>query len=122
MSGPSTSRRARVAALSRRLRAQGQSWGRVAAQIRREERVNARVAMRLARGYTQTEVARRWNELWPSKSGGAGISDKNVSYWETWPDSGHQPSLDTYRRLAQIYECNVADLIEIGRASCRERV
>jgi transcriptional regulator with XRE-family HTH domain len=112
MSGSSTSRRARIAALSRRLRNRGFTWGQIGAQIGREERVNVRVAMRLAHGYTQTEVARLWNVRWPSKSGRAGISDKNVSYWETWPESGHEPSLETYKRLAQLYECDVGDLIE----------
>jgi hypothetical protein len=49
--------------------------------------------MRLAHGWTQWEMARRWNERWPAEDGGAGISDQVISYWETWPQSGREPSV-----------------------------
>jgi hypothetical protein len=44
-----------------------------------EEDVNTRVALRLAHGWTQGHVATLWNERWPAKDGGTGITDKNIS-------------------------------------------
>jgi hypothetical protein len=111
------SRRARLAELAAGLRADGQSWAQIAARIAHEQRVNARVAMRLAHGWTQRHVAGLWNQQWPPDDGGGGISDKHVSYWETWPQSGHEPSLRTYKRLAQLYQCDAGDLIDGGRYS-----
>lgn len=108
------SRRARLAALTRKLRADGQAWAEIAAVIREAERVNARVAMRLAHGWTQAHVAASWNEHWPSDPATPGLTDKNISYWETWPESGHEPSLRTLKRLAQLYQCDVGDLIDDG--------
>lgn len=108
------SRRARLVALCDQLRAEGQSWAQIAAFIGQEEHVNARVAMRMAHGLTQVQVAALWNERWPTDAGNSGLTDKNISYWETWPESGHEPSLRTLKRLAQLYQCDVADLIEEG--------
>lgn len=117
MSPTYRSRRARLSALSDQLRDASQSWRQIAAVIGEQEHVNARVAMRLAHGYTQAHVARMWNERWPTEAGNPGLSDKNVSYWETWPESGHEPSLKTLKRLAQLYQCDVGDLIDDGSYS-----
>ncbi|HUZ23179.1 MAG TPA: helix-turn-helix transcriptional regulator [Streptosporangiaceae bacterium] len=106
------SKREQRDALTRRLRAEGQSWAQVAPRIQAAEHVSRRAAMRLAHGWTQWEVARRWNERWPAEDGGAGISDQVISYWETWPQSGREPSVKTLWRLALLYECGVADLID----------
>lgn len=108
------SRRARLAALSAQLRSEGKSWTQIARRIQEQERVNARVAFRLARGWTQEQVAQRWNDQWPSKDASTGITDKNISYWETWPQSGYEPSLKTLKRLAQLYQCDVGQLVEDG--------
>jgi len=115
MAPPYRSRRARLAALVNECRTNGQAWAQIAALIAREEHVNARVAMRMAHGLTQAEVARRWNERWRAAAGSPGITDKNISYWETWPESGHEPSLNTLKRLPQLYQCDVGDLIDDGR-------
>jgi hypothetical protein len=40
-----------------------------------------------------------------------GRAAKNVSYWETWPESGYAPSLVTLGRLAELYACDLADLV-----------
>jgi len=112
MSSGARSKREQRDALTRRLRAEGQSWAQVAAQVQAAEHVGRRAAMRLAHGWTQWEVARRWNELWPADDGGAGITDQAISYWETWPQSGREPSVRTLWRLALIYDCEVADLID----------
>ncbi|MDT3399066.1 hypothetical protein RKE29_20865 [Streptomyces sp. B1866] len=105
------SRRAAVTALSARLRAEGWTWGAIAGRIQREEKVNARTAMRLARGWTQREVADRWNERFPNSE--HPMMAKKLSYWEAWPaKSGREPSLTDLGHLAEIYECQVKDLID----------
>jgi transcriptional regulator with XRE-family HTH domain len=108
------SRRARLAALSDSLRAQGQTWAQIATRVAREEHVNMRVGFRLAHGMSQREVAARWNDEFPTETGSASMADKVISYWETWPQSGYEPSLKSLKRLARIYQCSVGDLIDDG--------
>ncbi len=91
------SRRARLAALSDSLRAQGQTWAQIATRIAREEHVNMRVGFRLAHGMSQREVAARWNEEFPTETGSASMADKVISYWETWPQSGYEPSVQLHQ-------------------------
>ena len=67
-----------------------------------------RVALRLARGWSQRDAAEHWNARWPWEP----KTFKNFSYWENWPSStGHTPSLDVLARLAELYECRTADLL-----------
>lgn len=106
MSQPLSRRRER-SALSARLRAQGLSWVEVAEVLRSRHGVNARAALRLAHGWSQRQAAEAWNERWPDDLKSA----KNFSYWETWPVSGHAPSLATLDRLARLYQCSMADLL-----------
>lgn len=73
---------------------------------------NARVAMRLARGWSQQAVAELWNERFPGANGERPLTAKKLSYWETWPQSGHEPSLTTLGRLAQLYGCTTKDLVD----------
>jgi len=102
------SRKQEQAELAALLRAQGKTWTDVAAEFRRRFRVNARVAFRLAHGWSQREAAEQWNARWPDEP----KTFKSISTWEVWPSStGHAPSLDTLDRLAQIYRCGVADLL-----------
>lgn len=90
------------------LRAEGLTWGEVAAVFRGEYRVNARVALRLAHGWSQNEVADRWNQRWPEDL----KTFKNISYWEKWPAAtGYAPSLEVLTKLAAIYSCQTADLL-----------
>ncbi|GAA5168515.1 MULTISPECIES: hypothetical protein [Amycolatopsis] len=74
--------------------------------------VNMRTALRLVRGWSQRDAADRWNERWPADP----KTFKNFSYWELWPaETGHAPSLEVLGRLAELYECRVADLVnDIG--------
>jgi transcriptional regulator with XRE-family HTH domain len=96
------------AALADQLRARGHSWAEIGEQLRLAFRVNARVALRLAHGWSQSQAAQRWNERWPADP----KTFKNISYWELWPaSSGHAPSLETLDRLAQLYRCKITDLL-----------
>lgn len=91
--------------ISAAMRAEGATWAQVAVEFSRRYRVNARVALRLAHGWSQSEAAEHWNALWPDDP----KTLKNFSIWEQWPGpTGHAPSLVNLDRLAQLYECHVA--------------
>jgi len=91
-----------------KLRAEGASWGEVAAEFQRRYGLNARTALRLVHGWSQPDAANQWNERWPDDP----KTLKNFSYWENWPaKTGREPSLRVLVRLAELYQCAVADLV-----------
>jgi len=92
-----------------RLRESGWTFTAIAKDWATRHGLNPRVAMRLAHGLTQSQVAERWNDLWPDP---VPKTAKHISYWEIWPErGGRAPSLDTLNRLALIYQCNAGDLL-----------
>jgi hypothetical protein len=96
---------------ARELRQAGMSWAEMAGVFQKRYNVNARVAHRLARGWSQREAADRWNERWPDDP----KTFKNFSYWEQWPNkTGYTPSLDVLTRLAELYQCHISDLLSDG--------
>jgi transcriptional regulator with XRE-family HTH domain len=96
------------AQLVRSLRAQGKSWVEVAEALRQRFRLNARVALRYAHGWSQRQTADEWNKRWPDEL----KTFKMFSYWEMWPSrTGHAPSFDNLSKLAELYECAVSDLL-----------
>ena len=108
MGGKPRSLRQAQSLLAGQLRARGRTWAETAAEFRAVYRVNARVALRQAHGWSQPQAAARWTARWPDDP----KTFKNFSYWELWPGgTGHAPSLDTLDRLAQLYECSVTDLL-----------
>lgn len=108
MSAPARSLRQEQARLARRLREQHKTWAEIADIFRERYAVNARVAFRMVRGWSQPQAAEEWNKRWPAEP----KTFKNFSYWELWPArTGHSPSLDVLTRLATLYECRVADLL-----------
>jgi transcriptional regulator with XRE-family HTH domain len=114
MTSTHRSRKAQRARLVTELRAAGETWTRIAARIRTDERVGGLTAFRLAHGLSQQEVADRWNGLLSDGQIDRPLTDKQISYWETWPHSGREPSLTALKRLAQIYQCDAKDLIDDG--------
>ncbi|PZG19191.1 hypothetical protein C1I95_12075 [Micromonospora craterilacus] len=106
--GRAESLRQQQAALAAELRSAGKTWVEAAEIFRTRFRLNPRVALRAVRGWSQAQAAEEWNRRWPHES----KTFKNFSYWEIWPGkSGHSPSHDNLARLAEIYECSVADLL-----------
>jgi hypothetical protein len=104
----SPSQRHQRAELAARMRAVGLTWAEIAATFRARYGVNARVAPRLARGWSQREVADRWTARWPNDL----KTSKHISYWEQWPaPTGYEPSIRVLSNLACLYECAVADLL-----------
>ncbi|MFV2013445.1 MULTISPECIES: helix-turn-helix transcriptional regulator [unclassified Micromonospora] len=94
--------------LAAELRSEGKTWVEVAEVFRQRFRLNPRAALRAARGWSQAQAAEEWNRRWPDEP----KTHKSFSYWEIWPGKGgYTPSQDNLVRLAEIYECAVADLL-----------
>jgi tetratricopeptide (TPR) repeat protein len=92
----------------RSLRAEGKSWVEVAEALRQRFRVNARVALRYAHGWSQRQAADEWTKRWPDEL----KTFKMFSCWEMWPGhTGNAPSFDNLSKLAELYECAVSDLL-----------
>jgi hypothetical protein len=49
------------------LRTSGASWIEVAAELQQRYRLNARVALRYAHGWSQRQAADEWNKRWPDE-------------------------------------------------------
>jgi hypothetical protein len=95
-------------ALSNALRGQHKTWIEIASVFRERYHVNLRAGLRMVRNWSQRDAADQWNQRWPADP----KTFKNFSYWELWPaTTGHAPSLDTLARLAELYECSIADLL-----------
>jgi hypothetical protein len=93
---------------SAQLREEGRTWAEIGLVFQATYRVNPRVAMRQAHGWSQPQAAERWTRMWPDDP----KTFKNFSYWEQWPGrTGHAPSLGTLDRLARLYECKITDLL-----------
>jgi len=111
VAGQPGSSRGELAQWCAELRRQGCTYREITGRIRGEQRVNARVAFRLAHGLTQVQVAERWNARWPDPV--APKTAKQISYWEVWPaPSGRTPSLDTLNKLAFLYQCSAGELLD----------
>lgn len=90
-----------------RLHAAGLSYAEITARWVEEHRLNPRVSARLAHGLTQQQVADQWNSLWPEQP----VTAKNLSYWESWPQGGRAPSVETLNKLALVYRVRAGDLL-----------
>jgi hypothetical protein len=107
------SRREELSELRADLTGRGAPLRHIAHVIQVRFNVNSRTAFRLAHGLTQQQVAEEWNRLWPTRSGEPTVTHKNISYWEAWPaPTGREPSPSVLNRLARIYRCRAADLLD----------
>jgi hypothetical protein len=94
--------------LAARLRAEHKTWVEIATVFCDRYNVNARAALRMVHDWSQRDAADEWNRRWPADR----KTFKNFSYWELWPaTTGHAPSLDVLGKLAELYECSIADLV-----------
>lgn len=94
--------------LSAQLREKQHTWVQIGNEFCERYGVNIRAALRMAHDWSQRDAAEQWNRRWPADP----KTFKNFSYWELWPGpTGHAPSLDVLARLAELYECSVADLV-----------
>lgn len=117
MSSRVRSQRQEQRKLSAQLRTQHKTWAEIAAVFCERYQLNMRAALRVAHGWSQRDVADRWNSQWPADL----KTFKNFSYWELWPSStGYAPSLEVLGRLAELYECSVGDLL-LDYADFRDR-
>jgi hypothetical protein len=90
------------------LRAEHRTWVEIAAVFSDRYGLNLRAALRMVRDWSQRDAAEQWNSRWPADP----KTFKNFSYWELWPGpTGYAPSLDVLGRLAELYECSIADLV-----------
>jgi tetratricopeptide (TPR) repeat protein len=113
VSGKPRSVRQAQAQHATQLRAIGRTWAEIGAAFQIAYRVNPRVALRQAHGWSQPQAAEEWTKIWPDDP----KTFKNFSYWEQWPGkTGHAPSLETLDRLARLYQCKLTDLL----GDCRD--
>ncbi len=113
VSGKPRSVRQAQAQHAAQLRAEGRTWAEIGVAFQVAYRVNPRVALRQAHGWSQPQAAEEWTSIWPDDP----KTFKNFSYWEQWPGkTGHAPSLETLDRLARLYQCRITDLL----SDCRD--
>jgi tetratricopeptide (TPR) repeat protein len=113
VSGKPRSVRQAQAQHAAQLRAEGRTWAEIGVAFQVAYRVNPRVALRQAHGWSQPQAAEEWTRIWPDDP----KTFKNFSYWEQWPGkTGHAPSLETLDKLARLYRCKVTDLL----SDCRD--
>jgi len=113
VSGKPRSVRQAQAQHTAQLRAEGRTWAEIGVAFQVTYRVNPRVALRQAHGWSQPQAAEEWTRIWPDDP----KTFKNFSYWEQWPGkTGHAPSLETLDRLARLYQCKITDLL----SDCRD--
>ncbi|HZN74513.1 MAG TPA: hypothetical protein VFC00_22830 [Micromonosporaceae bacterium] len=85
------------------------TWLEIAASLRAQHSVSALVAARMAHGWNHDQAATEWNTRWPDHP----VTGRNFAYWEAWAtDAGYPPSLNTFIRLAKMYQVAVSDLME----------
>jgi transcriptional regulator with XRE-family HTH domain len=107
-----TSMKAERDQLRDRMRSLGCSLTQIALKMSRQFDLQPRLAWRHALGWTQSELARRYNIAHP----GAGLLANRVSKYETWPHgSGGPPSLRYLSGLATTYghDCTLFRLVDV---------
>jgi transcriptional regulator with XRE-family HTH domain len=92
--------------------AQGCTLAQIAAEMGTRWGYRPRQAWRHAHGWTQAEVAARYNQLVDSSQ--AAMTSKRISDYESWPQGGGgvKPTLTTLSVLALVFETAVWELVD----------
>jgi hypothetical protein len=98
--------------LRRRMLADGHSYEQVANEMRGLWGFRSRTAWRHAYGWTQREVADRFNQI--ADDPNASMSSSRISDYENWPlsPSGAKPTITSLNVLAKIYDTSPAMLVD----------
>lgn len=86
------------------LRAEGKTKAEIARVLREEFGIGALAALRHAHGWSQSQAADMWSARWPDQI----KTYKDFSAWET---RRHTPPLEVFDRLAQLYQCDLVDVL-----------
>jgi transcriptional regulator with XRE-family HTH domain len=90
--------------LAAQLRGAGKPAAAIARELRERFGVGAVAALRVAHGWSQHDAASEWTARWPELP----KTYKEISNWET---GRHTPPLDIFDKLAELYACDLADLL-----------
>jgi tetratricopeptide (TPR) repeat protein len=88
----------------------GRSYTEIAEQMLLRWHFRPRQAWRHAHGFTQDEVAQRYNEVVDDAA--AAMTGKRISDYESWPNSGARPLPGVLAVLATIYQTTPANLVD----------
>ncbi|GGU48251.1 hypothetical protein GCM10010211_10570 [Streptomyces albospinus] len=110
---PTGAKRARDQ-LRQEMTAAGCGLAQISMEMRTRFRMRPREAWRQAHGLTLQAAADRISELGAARRGAEVAADASlVAKWEKWPAlSGRKPSLHVLVVLAELYGCDVADLLD----------
>lgn len=116
-------------ALRRTLLARGCPPQLIARELQRQYRLRPRVAFREAHGWSQDELARRYDavaglggDAWPAP---ATMTGTRIGDYERWPLGGRRPSLYVVTTLAQVFNTTLDQLVDaadLAGMPFRERV
>ncbi|HET6949761.1 MAG TPA: helix-turn-helix transcriptional regulator [Acidimicrobiales bacterium] len=90
--------------LAAHLRAKGKTRAEIAQVLRERFGLGALAALRHAHGWSQHDAAKEWTRRWSELP----KSYKDFSGWET---GRHTPPLDVFDKLAEMYSCDLADVL-----------
>lgn len=89
---------------------QGCTYEQIAAEMALRWGFRPRQAWREAYGWTQEDVADRYNQLRGDDQ--ASMTGRRISDYENWPDSGKKPTYKTLSVLAKIYSTSASKLVD----------
>lgn len=90
--------------------AEGRTYEEIKAEFALRWGFRPRQAWRNAYGWTQDDVAARYNQLRDDDQ--ASVTDKHISDWENWPYGGKKPIPKTLSVLAKIYDISPSKLVD----------
>jgi transcriptional regulator with XRE-family HTH domain len=119
---PNDPKKGEIAHLRRAMQDQGCTTEQIAHAIMAKGHYRPRQAWRHAHGWTQEELAHRYNQVINDPS--SPVTYKHISEYENWPDSKRRPTLTFLRNLAQVFgtvEWKLIDFDDFDRMNHHER-